>query len=165
MTRLTEYHRSALAHCIMNDTPFPTAKELKAQAQALLYEAMPEDMRAAAQAHPEWMQNTSGRYVTYQVHQVTQHTGSLVLAGLTNEQTTAALKPLTEQIEHREKLKEEVTSALKAFSTVKALLKAMPEMEKYVSHLALPASTNLPAVTNVVAKLSEAGWPKDKVAA
>lgn len=162
MTRLTEYHRSALARCIMNDTPFPTPDEIKAQAQAALFAAMPDDMRAVAQAHPNWVKSTAGNFVTYAVSEVTAYAGSLAIAGLNDDQINKAVEPFAQQLIDRDKLQVEVENSLRAFSTVKSLLKVMPELEKYVAHLALPASSNLPAVANVVAKLSAAGWPKDK---
>lgn len=160
--RLTDYHRRALTRCIMNDTPMPTAVELKVQAQAALFAAMPDDMRAFAQAHPSWAKNTDGIFIGNVARITTVVTGTLIIAGLEMDEVDKALQPIAQLLIDRETLEVEVESALKAFSTVKAMLSAMPELEKYVSHLVPAAAANLPAVTNVVAKLSQAGWPKGK---
>ncbi len=45
-------------------------------------------------------------------------------------------------------------------NTVKQLKEALPEFAKYAPHEEA-TSKNLPALANVVAEFSKAGWPKD----
>jgi len=67
------------------------------------------------------------------------------------------------QLEQRDQLTRKVTSMLAAFTTVEQVRKACPEFEKYLPSPIQPVK-NLPSVTNTVADLMLAGWPKGKEA-
>lgn len=64
-----------------------------------------------------------------------------------------------QQGEQRTALRDLLTAVADSVTTTQALIKALPEFEKYVPKE--PATTkNLPALTNVVAAFMQAGWPK-----
>lgn len=65
------------------------------------------------------------------------------------------------EYERIEQARVALTGAVAGLRTVKAFIAAFPELEKYAP--ATPtASSNLPALANVMAGLVELGWPKEK---
>jgi hypothetical protein len=66
-----------------------------------------------------------------------------------------------EEQKERTALSRKLFYTLKAFSTVKAAVKVLPELEKYFPTEAKPTK-NLPAVDGVITGLTKLGWPKDK---
>jgi hypothetical protein len=73
---------------------------------------------------------------------------------------------MKEQKEKLRQLNESVAASITGCSTLKQAKERLPEFEKY-----LPADrdgtgiSNLPAISNTVAALVQAGWPKGKVPA
>lgn len=68
---------------------------------------------------------------------------------------------LAEQTAERRDMRNKVVGVIYPCSTRKQLLDRLPEFEKYLPKEDAP-STNLPAVANVAADLTKAGWPKGK---
>ena len=76
------------------------------------------------------------------------------------------------QFKERRTLESQLQKALSGVSTTKALRAKMPEMEKYIRIIegwkpppvepdrTLPVDTSI--IANLMAKLVEMGWPKDK---
>lgn len=62
----------------------------------------------------------------------------------------------------RDALKSKLTAAANAVSTVKQLAEMLPEFAKYLPQDIQSANRTLPAVANIVADFTKAGWPKDK---
>jgi hypothetical protein len=66
-----------------------------------------------------------------------------------------------EQLLARGTLREKLMGAISACSTRKQALERMPEFEKYLPAERDPAGTaGVPALANLVADLTKAGWPK-----
>lgn len=63
------------------------------------------------------------------------------------------------QDEHRAGLESKLRAVAYSCTTRKALLERLPEFEKYLPEEDAK-STQLPAVANLVAELTQAGWPK-----
>ena len=59
----------------------------------------------------------------------------------------------------RSELEVKVSGLIAGCHTVKTALKLLPEFEKYLPKVDTPTA-NLPALANVIADLSKAGWPK-----
>ena len=57
-------------------------------------------------------------------------------------------------------LERKLTAAANSVTTRKALAELLPEFEKYLPADAPAACRTLPAIANVVAEFSKAGWPK-----
>lgn len=67
-----------------------------------------------------------------------------------------------EQKDTQRALRSKLTAAIAGCSTVKSAHKLLPEFAKYLPSLEASTTPNLPAVANIVADLSKAGWPKGK---
>lgn len=64
------------------------------------------------------------------------------------------------QGEQRRDLQRQLEGAANSVTTRKALAELLPEFEKYLPADAPAACRSLPAIANVVAEFSKAGWPK-----
>lgn len=84
-------------------------------------------------------------------------------------ETWAKLIELSQKAREQNDIRTSLTSKLKsvayACTTRKALADALPEFEKYLPADQAAACRTLPAVANVVADFTKAGWPKGKKAA
>lgn len=68
------------------------------------------------------------------------------------------------QREQRKELRLKLTACAESVTTRKALADLLPEFEKYLPVDEREAIRTLPAVANVVAEFTKAGWPKHGVA-
>lgn len=67
-----------------------------------------------------------------------------------------------EQKEERNKLKDSLRAAAYSVTTRKALVALLPEFEKYLPADEPSACRTVPAIANLVADFTKAGWPKAK---
>jgi hypothetical protein len=164
--RLTKETRQAFVVAAMQDVP-NNIPALKEQAANLCVEdsieRMPVEVRAIFLAH---------RKVLAPFFKTTTYYGNS-LGGVSvygggyyepSPQTREKLNPILQQIkderERREALEIKLMAVANGCSTRKALADALPEFAKYLPAETPPPSANLPALANVVAEFTKAGWPK-----
>jgi len=80
------------------------------------------------------------------------------------DQVQRMYDPMLAEYKRIENSRTAFTGAVAGLRTVKAFVAAFPELEKYAPAVPI-ASSNLPALANVMAGLVELGWPKEKVTA
>lgn len=153
--KITDTHRYAIRRAIMQDVPALSADELKRQAQALLLAAMSPPVRRMYKTTPTALR------VVYLGYEHGAEWSTPVIAGDADDK--AVLAPLTEAAQARRTAEEDLSGVLQGCKTLKQLHAALPEFAKYFP-TEDAASTNLPAVANVVAGLSALGWPKKEAA-
>lgn len=161
--RLTETIRESVINAVLQDTP-DIGREIKeAAAKALLGHAvasLPPKLRAV------WDDPDLRGYLSTANYYNHCFIGVSVPQGckLTKEQLDAyheAAAKYDDLKRERYAMKNKLYGALKGFTTTKAAIAAMPELEKYFPTEA-QATKNLPAVDGVIADLTKMGWPKDK---
>lgn len=164
--RLTKYDREAFIKAVMDDVPSTNYNEIaEKEIRHAFYRAAP----VAAQ----------GLYDDPILRRKYLSTHFVALPGvlqnfsayLYDEAALNAMRPrlreldglATGQKEARAQLEGQVTAAINACTTLKMALERLPEFEKY-----LPAdrdgktNRSMPVIANLIAGLTEAGWPKDK---
>lgn len=73
-----------------------------------------------------------------------------------------AEKPTDEQVAQRAKLESNLRATACSVTTREALVKLLPEFEKYLPAADAPQDRTVPALANLVADFVAAGWPKGK---
>jgi hypothetical protein len=159
--RLTKTIRESFVRAAMNDVPQTDYNEqitklAKQEAEAM----MPPKIAEAYKLHPDWFKS-EGHYMGYEI--------GYVYIPLPNgvrfpDEARAKLKALAEAKEAQEKemnaLSAKLQAAANSVATRKALVALLPEFEKYLPADDESACKTLPAVANLLADFSKAGWPK-----
>jgi hypothetical protein len=151
--KLTKYQKEAIVRAIMNDTPRKDEKTAKEEIQAALVKAMSPECRKLYKKTPKALRDARVSGYDYGFDYSFD-----VIKG--DADIEPILAPYRAARDARNKARDQLYSAVMAHSTTKALLKALPEFEKYYPTEAQPAK-NLPALANVMADLTKLGWPKD----
>ena len=164
--KLTISDRDAFVLAVMNDVPKINYNE---QAHKLIkghaYSIMPAKIKAV------FDDKKLIGYLTTPYFYVSKDIDSICLPGTydyrMDQKTTDAVFKLgtlnKEQKEKYKKLKEQVMGVIKSCNTLKQAMERLPEFAEY-----LPKDrdgtgvSNLPAISNTVAELVQAGWPKNK---
>lgn len=157
--RLTKIIRESFVRAAMQDVPHI---EFDEQIRKLIVDnviaQMPPDMHKAYKKHPELF-NKSGDYIDNSIGYV-----YLPCAIKPAPEAIRAARELCEkrrlqQVE-RKALKEKLKAAAESVTTRKALIALLPEFEKYLPADEPAACKTLPAVANLMADFTKAGWPK-----
>lgn len=164
--KLTNTIRDAFVRSAMNDVPSIDYVE---QARALLL------ADSIAQLPPKVRAIAKDKDLSHFVETSNYHAGSLgyptVYAGRGERfkpSTELAVKldnmrALSEsQALQRKELQSKIKAAAYSVTTRKALADMLPEFEKYLPADEQAAIKTLPAVANIVADFTKAGWPKGK---
>lgn len=160
--KLTKSDREAFVAAVMDDVP---KVDYDAQAEklatALLLERLPETIKQAY-GDPNLRPCIVHSYISLPSGLQNFYGPAPFPVGFyDNEALTALGEKAIEQSRADSKLRENLASVIASCSTLKQAKERLPEFEKY-----LPAErdasglSNLPAVSNVVAQLTKAGWPK-----
>jgi Tfp pilus assembly protein PilO len=80
------------------------------------------------------------------------------------EKLSALAAAKATQTSDRNTLSSKLQAAANSVATRKALVALLPEFEKYLPADKEAACKNLPAVANLLADFSKAGWPKSATA-
>jgi hypothetical protein len=168
--RLTKEHKDAFIRGVMRDIPFGDFDE-RAQKiidKDMLKQAPPAVVAFLMDKHLRTYLIT-GHY-TYAVGHTFSSTqwGESVAVYRGYAPSAEALKEIEDLVKEanvakakREELRTKVKLSVYGFSTRATALKALPEFEKYLPEDEGPKKTQyLPAVANLAAELSRAGWPK-----
>jgi len=162
--RLTKSIRSAFVRSAMNDVPTIDYEE---QIRNLLVndviDQMPPEVLTAYKKYPHVFTKTGEYY-----HRV----GYVYLPceGIKpRPEATAKAEELIEKMVEQRKAKSDLMDKLEAtalsVSTRKALVALLPEFEKYLPKEDEPSGRQLPAIANLVAEFTKAGWPKEQATA
>lgn len=166
--RLTKANREAFVIDAMNDVPqIDYNQQIQDLIQNHLLSIAPPAILKAykdpkTKGYFKSVRVNAPRYTSYYVYLVPddyKHTPELQtqLQGLSDLNEKQRDSMIT--------LKNKLKGAISAFSTREAAAKAMPEFEKYLPSADVVKTKNLPAISNLVADLVAAGWPKQKAEA
>lgn len=167
--RLTNTLRKAFVRAVLDDVPSTDYQE---QARELLSKAaeenLPPALKRAIAIDPSIRDWIETRY---------HHVGKFPLSGTYLLGTREALDQLNkddalqqklqtlsdalaEQNKCRNQLQEKIEGIATSCATRKQLLEALPEFEKYLPAQTSANSRSVPALANLLADLTAAGWPK-----
>lgn len=157
--RLTRTIRQAFVSSAMNDVPsIDYAEKVRDHANTLA-----KKYRKAAGLPEKDLNRYNSRYIWLGI-------GTLTVFGLTDEEkdqiaADSSIKILVDQHSAqnvaRNELEVKLTGIANSVNTSQALIKLLPEFEKYLPAEAAK-TTNLPAISNMVGDFIRAGWPKNK---
>lgn len=164
--RLTNNDKDAFVRAVLDDVPYVDYSE---QARKLvmkpLISLLPGIVQQAYKENPEWIKTAR---VGLPSHLQDFYGPALGYVSYGNfpdelkEQLAELSDAAKEQSNTRKTLEDKVTGLINSVTTLKAALKNFPEFAKYLPADRDAAGTvNLPAA-NVIADLTNAGWPKDK---
>lgn len=167
--RLTNTLRKAFVRAVMDDVPSTDYQE---QACDLMTRAaeqnLPEALKRAIALDPSIRDWIESRF---------HHVGKYPLSGMFLLGTREALDQLgkdealqqklqtlsdalAEQNKCRNQLQEKIEGIAASCASRKQLLQALPEFEKYLPVETAASSRSVPALANLLADLTAAGWPK-----
>jgi hypothetical protein len=163
--RLTKTIRDSFVRAAMNDVPQTDyneqiAKVAKQEAEA----SMPPKIAEAYKLHPDWFPN-EGRYMGHEAGYVyIPMPKCLPLPDKLKTKLKALAEAKAAQEKDRNALSAKLQAAANSVGTRKALAALLPEFEKYLPADEEAACKNLPAVANLLADFTKAGWPKSAAA-
>jgi len=163
--RLTKTLRDAFIRSAMNDVPkIDYKQQIIDLVTADFVNQLPPDVLKAYKKHPEYI-NKNYYYISecrFSTSIVRPDNGSAALTSETREKICALNELLQAQTAQHDGLRDKLTGAAYGCTTRKALATMLPEFEKYLPAENEPTSKNLPALANLVADFTKAGWPKGK---
>lgn len=170
--KLTKYMRQAFVRAAMNDVPsVDYDTQIRKEVMRASVAALPDAVRAV------WLDGKTFKYI--KTAYSTFAGQSFEIPGIEGNRWTntkaipellAADKALIDdlaakhqaQIDQRARLHDTLSAAAASATTRKALATLLPEFEKYLPADEPAACKTLPAITNIMAEFSKAGWPKGK---
>lgn len=164
--RLTKFDKTAFVRAVLDDVPYVDySEQARKLAMKHLISLLPENVRTAYHANPEWIRSNRVRLPNYLQDFYGPALGYVSYDSFPDElkeQLAELSDAAKEQSNTRKTLEDKVTGLINSVTTLKAALKNFPEFAKYFPADRDAADTvNLPAA-NVIADLTNAGWPKDK---
>lgn len=164
--RLTKFDKDAFVRAVLDDVPYVDySEQARKLAMKHLISLLPENVRTAYHANPEWIRSNHVRLPNYLQDFHGPALGYVSYDSFPDElkeQLHTLSDAAKEQSNTRKTLEDKVTGLINSVTTLKAALKNFPEFAKYLPADRDAAGTvNLPAA-NVIADLTNAGWPKDK---
>lgn len=164
--RLTKHDKDAFVRAVLDDVPYVDYSE---QARKLvmkhLISLLPGIVQQAYKENPEWIKTARVNLPNYLQDfygPTFEYVSYVYFPGELKEQLAELSDAAKEQSNTRKTLEDTVTGLINSATTLKAALKNFPEFAKYLPADRDAAGTaNLPAA-NVIADLTNAGWPKDK---
>lgn len=160
--RLTTSMRDAFVRAALDDVPEVDYNEQAAQlVRKIDIERLPPDVRKLAK-NPALASFLAHSYRTVAGFHIMVHDADVVnnlpddiLARLTQMKAASSA-----QSETRRDLRTKLKGAAYSVGTRKALAELLPEFEKYLPTDPQQASRTVPALANIVADFTQAGWPK-----
>lgn len=169
--KLTNYIRDAFVRSVMKDVPYTDHSD---QAFKLIETAVEEVFdkqfgagKFKALRKEGWLVQHYMNTPAYLDSRYVPFPGGCDEFKIAFPETWAQIEKLAklaeEQQKVRNKLEESIRAAAYSVTTRKALAELLPEFEKYLpADDAKAIKINLPAVANIVADFTRAGWPKQK---
>lgn len=165
--RLTNILREAFIRAAMDDVPkIDYDERANALAQADLVAQMPPKVQAV------YKDKETRAFLTNQYtlmpgaldNTYLWGAGELEFSEAANAQLEVIANEKREQEIALNKLKSNLRAVAYSATTREALVRALPEFEKYAPPADEPASRSVPAIANLVSDFVKAGWPKGKTA-
>ncbi|WP_295986379.1 Nmad5 family putative nucleotide modification protein [uncultured Variovorax sp.] len=170
--KLTNVIRSSFVRAAMQDVPKVEYEEkIRAAAEKAVLAALPNAIREAwlNDATKPYIESTHRSFGDVTVYVPGKHRyGSTALPSISathQAEIDELLKARDKQNRTRLNLEKKLHSAAASVTTRKALAEMLPEFQKYLPADAAAACKTLPAVQNIVADFTKAGWPKGKTPA
>lgn len=165
--KLTNTIRDAFVRSAMNDVPSVDYRQhIVDIVMKEIVDKLPPKVRSV------WDDPKTSRYVNrnwnvYGSVSVTHpaeegNNGHISLTSVNAKKLLEFEQKKTAQTQHRSDLESKLRGAAYAVTTRKALVAMLPEFEKYLPADNAAACRTLPAVANIVADFTKAGWPKGK---
>jgi hypothetical protein len=160
--RLTNTIRKAFVRAAMQDVPQIEYDDvIRSFAKKAAIEAMPPEVKKAYKKYPDWFADSRHYFNDFGSIYVPIPDGKSI-----NDEAKLQIQALKhemqKQTEQRRELERKLASAAMSCTTRKALAELLPEFAKYLPVDEPSAIRTLPAVANIVADFTNAGWPKDK---
>lgn len=161
---LTKYDKDAFVSAVLDDVPYVDySEQARKLAMKHLISLLPGIVQQAYKENPEWIISNRVRLPNYLQDFYGPALGYVSYDSFPDElkeQLHTLSDAAKEQSNTRKTLEYKVTRLINSVTTLKAALKNFPEFAKYFPADRDAADTvNLPAA-NVIADLTNAGWPK-----
>ena len=165
--RLTKTDKEAFVRAVMDDVPqVDYSEQVRSKLKAWGLESLPEEMRSLAKKYPDYFET---RYISTpsscpSVQIICDPDWSWGGFKAREPEKYAELVVIGElergQQETREALRRKITGLINECSTLKTAQQRLPEFAKYLpAERDVTGTVNLP-VANVLAELTNLGWPK-----
>ena len=166
--RLTNSDRDAFIQAVIDDVPQTNYdEEARSKIQAWAVARIPEVMRIAYEKHPAYFENrwhrTPGCLATVYAVSADNDTNIQEIDPAFYSELVELASLKSEQQRRERELRQQLKGVIYSCTTLKKAEELLPEFKKY-----LPAdrdgNTNrsMPVISNLVATLTQAGWPKDQ---
>jgi hypothetical protein len=175
--RITESIRNAFVRAVMQDIPRVDYREqMQKIVQDYFLNKAPDIIKRARKAHPQYFpiqqvhvsvvySVSSGRSYTTNIN-FHVYLSDLDDGYIKDKDLEAKIQALYdkegEQNTARGEMEQKLNATIRGYSTVKTAKEALPELAKYLPDETAPPSRSVPALANLMADLTKAGWPKDK---
>jgi hypothetical protein len=162
--RLTKTIREAFVRAALHDVPRIDYVE---QARKALVEEfvaiMPPEVATAYKKHPEWIAKSDYYYINAMSQSfAVPRPNNLSLPADAQSRIFALAESHKAQQKMLRDLEAKLSAVAEGASSRKQLAEALPEFEKYLPAEGEKATRSLPAIANVVAEFTKAGWPKQQ---
>lgn len=170
--RLTKEMRKTFIGAVMADVPAKDYETIIRDAVNKAHRAaVPPTVAKLIAASPEWARLDSyvinhhndglpyGRSMTFYLNAPRDSTW---LRDVVHSVADPLIKEWVKQVEARQDLERKLHGVAESCNTTTQLAEAFPEFARYLPQTQAEATRNLPALANVVADFTAAGWPKGK---
>lgn len=171
--RLTESMRSAFVRAAMQDVP-SNHKTYEAEAHKLLIQdsidQLPKQLVSVAGDKNLSVYLNKRNHWFYKspfssVYVFTDSHGDFRPSATAQKKLDALTEKAQAESTKLQELREKLEATAKSCNTRKQLAELLPEFEKYLPADAPSAGRSVPAIANLVADFTKAGWPKGKAKA
>ena len=164
--RLTKTIREAFVRAAIADVPTTDYLQLVRDAVlADLVAKLPPKVRAVWDDPKlrHWVNTDWGSFYRVSVtHPSMRNSQTPALSSETDAKCAEWMRLHKEQESSIRKLRDSLSAAAESMTTRKGLAELLPEFEKYLPEDEKQALRTVPAIANLVADFSKAGWPKGK---
>lgn len=159
--KLTNADRKAFVRAVMDDVPkLDYDKAARNLVEQEVKENLPPGLRIEYDEHKHYFYDgfvgLPGTLANLHVHGALNY----ILSGPLRELLLELDKEKCAQTEKLKELEGKLTALIGSCSTLKQAQATLPEFVKYLPQERKPTTPNLPVVSNIVADLTRAGWPK-----
>lgn len=163
--RLTNLIRDSFVTAAMHDVPkVDYESQIIDQYQQGMLDLMPPELVGLYEKNKEWFNHSykhlHGLHISFRI--VAPENAAWELKPKRKEEIDRLLALYKEQRRTRSELQDKLKAVAYSVTSRKALAEALPEFEKYLPADEPAACRTLPAVANLVADFTKAGWPKSK---
>jgi hypothetical protein len=166
--RLTNYIRDAFLSAVMADVPQPVdySEEIRKTATEDIMSTIPESVKVVWNdlKAREYLKKCYSNYDNVSIAHPgeSEYRHSIKLTAEAKSKVDKLIEEMNAERKKRHELRKKLEGVAYGCKTLKQLRDLLPEFTKYMPEEDKPLSSNLPAITNVVADFVKAGWPKDK---